>query len=129
MKDMTLGYATLTALSRRWQVDPSTARSALKCAEVSPSVFHRSPRYPWRDVLSLVEGWPDNSIGKVAVDEPLMSANYLADELNVTAQTIRNYGRSGQLHCVSLSARTLRYAFPIDAIIESEEKIVEQRKK
>jgi|LLEQ01.1.fsa_nt_gi hypothetical protein len=102
-------YATISEISRRWQVDRATARIALKEANIVPSIFHASPRYRWEDILRKIENVSEEAHLDVNIEERLLCTNELADRLGVTAQTVRNYGRAGRLHTVKITDRTIRY--------------------
>lgn len=127
--EMQLGYTSLSALSARWHVDPATARSALTQAQIMACPVHVAPRYAWSEILEHIERWPMDSLSAIDLTLPLYRTEHLADQLNVTAQTIRNYGRKGRLHEIRLSPRTLRYALPFTRLAESEAKTADPRKR
>ena len=122
-------YATISEISRRWRVDRATARTALQRKGVNPCDLFASPRYNWDEVLRKIEAWPASTLGPIDRDEQLATAEDLADRLGVTAQTIRNYGRTGRLHRVEITPRAIRYLPPHVANIDSEEKSDDVRKK
>jgi hypothetical protein len=117
-----MGYATLSDISRRWQVDRATARTALQRAGVPPCDLFASPRYSWDEVLRKIEAWPEPTIDQIDHDTRLETAENLADRLGVTPQTVRNYGRAGRLHRIELTPRAVRYGAPFLAKNESEGK-------
>jgi len=117
-----MGYATISEISRRWQVDRATARSALQRGGVPPCDLFASPRYSWDEVLRKIEAWPELTLEQIDRCSPLETAETLADHLGVTPQTIRNYGRSGRLHRIELTPRAVRYGTPFLAKNESEGK-------
>ncbi|SOH95704.1 hypothetical protein SAMN06273572_1194 [Monaibacterium marinum] len=116
------GYANTTDLTRRWQVDRKTARTALDQAGVLPSTVHASPRYAWADILRKIEGWPDQAIALMDLSVPLRRTAEIAEALSVSCPTVRNYGSLGRLHEVRLTERTVRYAMPHVCENQSEEK-------
>lgn len=103
-------FASLSDVSRRWQTDRSTTHAALAAAGVALSEFHRAPRYRWSDILALAEGWSEAAIKTIDPMTRLFRSEEIADMLNVTPQTVRNYGKSGRLYEVRLGVKTLRYA-------------------
>lgn len=117
-----MGYATISEISRRWQVDRATARTALQRAGVPPCDLFASPRYSWDEVLRKIEAWPDPTLELIDRDARLETAEALADRLGVTPQTVRNYGRAGRLHRIELTPRAVRYGAPFLAKNESEGK-------
>lgn len=118
-------FATVTDAAQRWQVDRTTARTAILVAGIEPSNFHATPRYAWHDLLTSIEGWDDLAVMSIDPTARLYRAEEMADRFNLTPQTIRNYGRSGRLHEIRLSLRTLRYAQKITPIQQSEANSVE----
>jgi hypothetical protein len=121
-------FATVTDAALRWQVDRATARAAIVAAKIEPSNFHATPRYAWHDLLTFVEGWDDLAVMSIDTTARLYRAEEIADRFNLTSQTIRNYGRSGRLHEIRLSIRTLRYAQKITPVQQSEANSVEHGK-
>lgn len=117
-----MGYATISEISRRWQVDRATARTALQRAGVPPCDLFASPRYSWDEVLRKIEAWPEPTLEQIDRDARLETAEALADRLGVTPQTVRNYGRAGRLHRIELTPRAVRYGAPFLAKNESEGK-------
>lgn len=117
-----MGYATISEISRRWQVDRATARTALQRAGVPPCDLFASPRYSWDEVLRKIEAWPKPTLERIDRDVRLETAEALADRLGVTPQTVRNYGRAGRLHRIELTPRAVRYGAPLLAKNESEGK-------
>ncbi len=117
-----MGYATISEISRRWQVDRATARTALHRAGVPPCDIFASPRYSWDEVLRKIEAWPEPTLEQIDRDARLETAEALADRLGVTPQTVRNYGRAGRLHRIELTPRAVRYSAPFLAKNESEGK-------
>lgn len=117
-----MGYATISDISRRWQVDRATARTALQRAGVPPCDLFASPRYSWDEVLRKIEAWPEPTLERIDRDARLETAEALADRLGVTPQTVRNYGRAGRLHRIELTPRAVRYGAPFLAKNESEGK-------
>lgn len=117
-----MDYATISEISRRWQVDRATARAALQRAAIPPSDIFVSPRYSWTEVLRKIEAWPEPTLAQINHDTRLETAEALADHLGVTPQTIRNYGRAGRLHRVEITPRAVRYGAPFLAKNESEGK-------
>lgn len=117
-----MSHTTLAELARRWKVDPATAKKALQRAGIEACEFYASPRYAWSEVLSQIEGWPEHMISMIDRSEMLRSATELADRMDVTRQTIRNYGRAGRLHEVRLGHKTVRYASACLLKSESEAK-------
>lgn len=107
-----MGYATISDISRRWQVDRATARIALQRAGVPPCDLFASPRYSWDEVLRKIEAWPEPTLEQIDRDARLETAEALADRLGVTPQTVRNYGRAGRLHRIELTPRAVRYGAP-----------------
>jgi len=106
-------FATTTDVARRWQVDRATARAVISAADINASTIHATSRYAWRDIFTRIEGWDDSIVMSIDPTECLYRAEELADLFDLTPQTIRNYGRSGRLHQVRLSARVLRYAHAV----------------
>ena len=104
-----MNYVTLAELARRWRVDQATARAALLEAHISPSLLHASPRYSWTEVLREIERLPDEVHADVDIADVLQLTAEMADCLNVTAQSVRNYAQSGILQAVRLGPRTIRY--------------------
>lgn len=115
-------YVTISELSRRWQVDRATARSAIQSAGVAPCNLFASPRYSWDEVLRKIETWPTQTPDQINRDTRLETAEALADLLGVTPQTIRNYGRDGRFHRIEITPRAVRYGAPFLAKNESEAK-------
>lgn len=109
----TCGFATISNAAQRWQVDRATARAVIVAAGIASSALHAAPRYSWYDLLTRIEGWDDSIVMSIDPTECLYRAEELADLFDLTPQTIRNYGRSGRLHEVRLSARVLRYAHAV----------------
>ena len=106
-------YITVSKIARRWRVDRATARIALADAEIAPSVFHTSPRYHVDEILRKIENLPDELHHQVDLEDRLLRADELADQLGVTPQTVRNYGQVGRLHVVRLTTHTVRYMLPL----------------
>ena len=121
--------ATLSEAARRWKVDRATARAAILRAGIPASDLYTSPRYSWAELLRKIEGWPADVSDQVDIEDHLEKADELADRLGVTPQTIRNYGRSGLLHRVDISARAIRYRSPFLAKSGSEERTADHHKK
>jgi hypothetical protein len=117
-----MSYATISEMSRRWQVDRATARTALQRGGVNSCDLFASPRYNWDEILRKIETWPATMLDQVDRDGQLETAEALADRLGVTTQTIRNYGRAGRLHRIEITPRVIRYLPPHIAKTESEEK-------
>jgi hypothetical protein len=124
-----MGYATISEISRRWKVDPATARTALKRADILPCDLFMSPRYSWDEVLRKIEAWPAPTLARIDLASRLETADVLADQLGVTPQTIRNYGRAGLLHRIEITPRSIRYSVPFRTENESEAKTDELHKK
>lgn len=122
-------YAPLSVISRRWQVDRATARTAIQRAGIPPCEIFGSPRYSWPAILEVVEGWPASVVGQINLDDQLETAETLADRLGVTPQTIRNYGRAGRLHRIEITPRAIRYGLPHLAKTGSEAKTDDTRQK
>lgn len=122
-------YVSIASISRRWQVDPATARTALERAEIPRSEIHAAPRYSSADILREIERWPSTLIGQVDLEARLEKADQLADRLGVTRQTVRNYGREGRLHRIEITPRAIRYCLPIHARNPGEAKIGDDEKK
>lgn len=118
-------YATNAAAARRWDVDPATARAAIQSAGISASQNHSSQRFPWRELLTKIEGWPDEAVDSVDVTEALIRASALADRLEVTPQTVRNYGNDGRFRRIEITPRAIRYAFQVPVEPQSEAKTLE----
>jgi len=117
-----MGYATISDISRRWQVDRATARAAVQRAGIPPCDLFASPRYSWDEILRKIEAWPEPTLERIDRDVRLETAEALADRLGVTPQTVRNYGRAGRLHRIELTPRAVRYGAPLLAKNESEGK-------
>jgi len=117
-----MGYATISDISRRWQVDRATARAAVQRAGIPPYDLFASPRYSWDEILRKIEAWPEPTLERIDRDVRLETAEALADRLGVTPQTVRNYGRAGRLHRIELTPRAVRYGAPLLAKNESEGK-------
>lgn len=117
-----MSYATISDISRRWQVDRATARAALQRAGIPPCDLFVSPRYSWAEVMRKIEAWPEPTLDQIDQDARLETAEALADHLGVTPQTIRNYGRAGRLHRVEITPRAVRYGALFLAKNESEGK-------
>jgi hypothetical protein len=124
-----MGHATISAISRRWQVDRATARVALQRAEIYPSEIYASARYNWSEILRKIEAWPSSSVEQIDVAAQLETAEALAERLGVTPQTIRNYGRDGRLHRIEITPRSIRYSLYSARKNESEAKSGEEHKK
>jgi len=124
-----MGYATISEISRRWQVNRATARAAIQRAGIPPCDLFASPRYSWDAVLRKIEAWPASVLGQINLDDQLETAETLADRLGVTPQTIRNYGRAGRLHRIELTPRAVRYGAPFAAKTGSEGKTDDPRQK
>jgi hypothetical protein len=124
-----MGYATLSEISRRWQVDRATARAAIQRAGVPSCNLFASPRYSWDEVLRKIEAWPEPTLERIDRDVRLETAEALADRLGVTPQTVRNYGRAGRLHRIELTPRAIRYGAPLLAKNESEGKTDDHHQK
>lgn len=104
-----MSYATISDISRRWQVDRATARAALQRAGVPPCDFFASSRYSWNEVFRKIEAWPALSLTQIDRDARLETAEALADHFGVTPQTIRNHGRTGRFHRIEITPRAARY--------------------
>jgi hypothetical protein len=113
---------TIAEISRRWRVDPATARDAIKRAGIPPCDLFISPRYGRDDVLQIIEAWPAAMLEQMDQDIQLETAESLANRFGVTPQTIRNYGRAGRFHRVEISSGAVRYGAPFFAKNESEGK-------
>lgn len=124
-----MGYTTLSEIARRWQVDRATARAALKRADIPSCDLFASPRYCWDEVLGKIEAWPMQTLDQIDRDARLETAEALADQLGVTPQTIRNYGRAGRLHRIEITPRAIRYGSPFIGKNESEGKTDDRRQK
>lgn len=117
-----MSYATISEISRRWQVDRATARTALQRGGVDPCDFFASPRYNWDEILRKIETWPATTLDQVDRDGQLETAEALADRFGVTSQTIRNYGRAGRIHRIEITPRAVRYLPQLSAKTDSEGK-------
>lgn len=69
-----------------------------------------------------IEGWSDEAVDNVDESETLYRASVLADQFEVTPQTIRNYGRNGLFRQIKITPRTVRYAVQVPTKSKSEAK-------
>jgi excisionase family DNA binding protein len=106
-----LGYASATDLAAHWKIDRRTVPSVLKKFEVSRSALHNSPRYKWSDILLKVDRVPAEFLREAPekILQPLLTTFEVADILDVSVQTVRNYIAAGRLRAVVLLARTPRF--------------------
>ena len=106
-----LGYASTTDLAEHWKIDRRTVPSVLKKFEISRSNLHNSPRYKWSDILLKVDRLPAESLRDAPekILQPLLTTFEVADILDVSVQTVRNYTAAGRLSTVVLLARTPRF--------------------
>jgi hypothetical protein len=101
-----LPVLTQTQIARRWQLDPDTIRKLLP--------MHNVPAAPgpWkRNRYSIVEIWRVEGVSAAnmsdpekheALFEPLLTANDLAKEQELTPSAIRNYAREDLLKSIRL---------------------------
>lgn len=103
-----MNYVTLAELARRWRVDQATARAALLAADIPASSLHAAPRYAWTEVLRKIERIPEELHGSINIGDALQLTAEVAELLDVTPQSIRNYVQAGILQAVRLGPRTIR---------------------
>lgn len=105
------GYASTTDLADHWKVDRRTVPAILSKFGVVRSSLHKSPRYKKSEILLRIDKVPAHMLAEChgAVWRPLLTTSEVADALDVSAQTVRNYVASGRLHTVALLDRTPRF--------------------
>ena len=101
-----------TQIATRWKLDPDTVRKLLR--------DHRIPTAPgpWKRARYVIsEIWRVEGVSAatmsdlehhVALFEPLLTANDLAELLECVPATVRNYAREGRLRSIRLGA-TIRF--------------------
>ena len=106
-----LGYASTSDLAEHWKIDRRTVPSVLKKFEVSRSALHISPRYKWSEILLKVDRVPVESLMEAPdkILQPLLTTFEVADILDVSVQTVRNYMAAGRLSAIALLDRTPRF--------------------
>lgn len=105
------GFASTTDLAHHWQVDRRTVPTILSKFGIARSTLHKSPRYRWADILLKVDRVPHELVaaeGKKFL-RPLMTTSEVADALDVSTQTVRNYVAADRLKAISLLERTPRF--------------------
>lgn len=107
-----IGYASISDLAKHFQIDRRTVPAVLSRFGIKRSPFHKAPRYSWRDILITIDQVPEVFLKKNEVDkmkEPLLTAYEVADALDVSVQTVRNYVAAGRLQKLMLLDRTPRF--------------------
>lgn len=105
------GYASTTDLAQHWQVDRRTVPTILSKFGIMRSPLHKSPRYKWTDILLKVDQVPSELVAAEDKEflRPLMTTSDVADALDVSAQTVRNYVAADRLKPIALLERTPRF--------------------